>query len=67
MPMLWTVENTDEFREWFAELDNGEQVDVRAVIGLLEEQGPQLPHPYSSGIEGSKTQAHARASYSIRR
>ena len=24
------------------------------MIGLLEELGPQLRHPYSSGIEGSK-------------
>lgn len=31
-----------------------EQIDVDAVVGLLEERGPQLDYPYSSGIEGSK-------------
>jgi hypothetical protein len=50
--MPWAVESTDEFGEWFAELKDGEQVDVRAAVGLLEEQGPRLPFPYSSGLEG---------------
>jgi hypothetical protein len=28
--------------------------DFTAVVTLLTEHGPQLPYPYSSGIEGSK-------------
>lgn len=52
--MPWVVESTDEFREWFAGLNDREQVDVRAMIGLLEERGPRLPFPYSSGVEGSR-------------
>ncbi len=52
--MPWVVESTDEFGAWFAELNDSEQVDVRASVGLLEDEGPQLPFPYSSGVEGSK-------------
>jgi hypothetical protein len=52
--MAWVVENTDEFGEWFAELDDGEHIDVRASIGLLEDSGPRLPFPYSSGVKSSR-------------
>jgi hypothetical protein len=52
--MPWAVESTDEFGEWFAELDDGDQVDVRATIGLLEDLGPRLPFPYSSDVRGSR-------------
>jgi hypothetical protein len=52
--MPWAVEHTSEFGEWFVGLDDGEQVDVRATIGLLEERGPRLPFPYSSGVQGSR-------------
>jgi hypothetical protein len=38
--MSWSVEYTDEFGEWYAT--------------LVEAKGPQLPFPYSSGIEGSR-------------
>jgi hypothetical protein len=34
--------------------DRGQQEDFTAVVTLLMEHGPQLPFPYSSGIEGSK-------------
>jgi hypothetical protein len=48
------VEFTDEFGEWWDSLTEGEQIDVAAVITLLEKKGPQLPYPHSSGIKGSK-------------
>jgi hypothetical protein len=35
------------------------QDDIDRVVGLLEARGPQLPFPYSSGIEGSR-HAHMR-------
>ncbi len=57
--MEWEVEYTDEFGGWWASLTEAEQEDVAAVVELLEEKGPQLPHPYSSGINGSK-HAHMR-------
>jgi hypothetical protein len=52
--MEWEAEYTGEFEEWWKTLTEGEQEDVSAVVGLLEEKGPFLPFPYSSDIEGSK-------------
>jgi len=31
-----------------------EQDDIAAYVKLLEEKGPSLPFPYSSGVEGSR-------------
>src|SRR5579859_3438595 len=35
-------------------LDADEQESVARVVRLLEERGPTLPYPYSSGVETSK-------------
>jgi hypothetical protein len=51
---MWEVETVDDFDKWWKTLTEQEQDDVTAVVELLEEKGPHLPHPYSSGIEGSK-------------
>jgi len=50
----WEVEYTDEFGAWWDGLTNAEQESVDASVRLLEERGPQLPHPHSSGIGRSK-------------
>lgn len=52
--MEWDVEFTDVFEEWWNGLDEAEQEDVAACVGLLEQKGPSLPHPYSSGIKASR-------------
>jgi len=52
--MEWVVEVTDKFTAWWDDLTEAEQVDVAAVVELLENRGPQLPYPHSSGIHGSK-------------
>ncbi len=53
--MVYQVEFTDEFRVWFEdELSPSEQEDVTRVVEMLEQAGPMLPFPYSSGIAGSK-------------
>lgn len=52
--MEWEVEYTDEFELWWGALDESEQVDIDAIVLLLESRGPQLPFPYSSGINVSK-------------
>jgi len=57
--MAWNVEYTDEFGGWYNALNEAQQDDVAAVGLLLTEQGPQLPFPYSTGIQGSK-HAHMR-------
>ncbi len=46
-----------EFGAWWATLGDGAQEDIAAVVSQLEARGPQLPFPYSSGINGSR---HAR-------
>ena len=51
--MAWEVEVTDEFEEWFtADLDGAERTSIAAGVDLLEELGPALPFPYSSGVFG---------------
>ena len=39
---------------WYDALSESEQLSVARVVDLLEEHGPSLAFPYSSGIEGSK-------------
>ena len=52
--MEWEIEYTDEFGAWWDSLTESEQEDVAAAVELLEQKGPQLPYPFSSGISGSK-------------
>ena len=52
--MKWDVEYTDEFEEWWDSLSEGEQEDISASVQLLEDRGPNLRFPHSSGISGSK-------------
>jgi hypothetical protein len=56
---MWEVEYTNEFEEWWKTLNEDEQIDISASVGLLEECGPNLRHPHSSGINGSEY-AHMR-------
>ncbi len=51
---MWEVGHTQAFEEWWNELSEQEQDDVTASVELLEEMGPKLPSPYSSGIKGSR-------------
>ncbi|MEX0959567.1 MAG: type II toxin-antitoxin system RelE/ParE family toxin [Burkholderiales bacterium] len=55
--MTWEIEYTDTFESWWGKLDEAEQESIGACVGLLEELGPDLRLPHSSGIEGS---AHGR-------
>ena len=52
--MSWDVEYTDEFEAWWGGLSEQEQVSLAASVELLEERGPSLGHPHSSGIHGSR-------------
>ena len=52
--MMWEVEYTDEFEEWWMTLCEDEQIEIDAHVGLLEEKGPNLPFPYSSNISSSR-------------
>lgn len=55
--MKWEVEYTDEFEAWWIGLTEEGQEDVAASVELLEEMGPRLPYPHSSGIQGSRHSA----------
>ena len=43
---------TAEFAAWYEGLSLSEQNSVGRVVGLLEERGPTLEFPFSSGIKG---------------
>ncbi len=47
-------EYTDEFGTWWQELSDGQQDAVAVKVGLLEDYGPNLPHPHSSDIRTSR-------------
>jgi hypothetical protein len=51
--MAWEVEYTDTFGEWWDSLNLEEQKSVAHVVGLLEEQGPNLKRPYADVVQGS--------------
>ena len=52
--MVTEVVGSDEFVEWFESLDEGDTDAVARVVDMLELQGPTLPFPYSSAINGSR-------------
>lgn len=52
MPIV--VEHTDEFEVWWEDLTEAQQEDITAIVDLLEEQGPRLPFPHSSGVKKSR-------------
>ncbi|MEX3958262.1 type II toxin-antitoxin system RelE/ParE family toxin [Trinickia sp. EG282A] len=52
--MTWDVEYTDHFGAWWDELVEAEQESIAASVRLLENYGPNLRHPYSSGINSSR-------------
>jgi hypothetical protein len=52
--VAWQVEFTDEFEAWWNKLDETEQIKIDATVRLLEEYGPDLPYPMSSGVNGSR-------------
>lgn len=57
--MEWSVEYTDEFGDWWDTLAEAAQIRIDAHVRKLEQRGPNLPFPYSSGINGSR-HAHMR-------
>jgi hypothetical protein len=55
----WEVEFTAEFGQWWDGLSSGEQKSVDFTVTLLQEVGPTLRMPHSSGI-GASRHAHMR-------
>lgn len=54
--MVFDVEYTHEFKEWWSTLDEATQDDIDVAVELLQEKGPTLRSPYSSAINGSRHQ-----------
>lgn len=50
----WEVEYTDELGVWWGSLTESEQESVDVSVRLLEEKGPNLGFPHTSGIGGSR-------------
>jgi len=50
----WDVEVTDQFIAWWDELPSLDQRSISARIELLEERGPNLGFPHTSGIQSSR-------------
>ena len=55
--VAWEVEVTDEFKTWWNGLAETEQISIDRAVLLLEEHGPNLPFPYSSGVSSSRHSA----------
>lgn len=45
---------TDEFEEWFENLDESDQDAVYKKVGLLEAQGTALGRPHTGSLDGTK-------------
>ena len=54
MASEWEVEYTDELGEWWVDLTEAEQESIDSSVRLLEQKGPNLGFPHTSGIEGSR-------------
>ncbi|WP_435007126.1 type II toxin-antitoxin system RelE/ParE family toxin [Tundrisphaera lichenicola] len=51
--MPWEILAIDEFAECFETLQESEQIEIAANVGVLREIGPRLGRPRVDGIKGS--------------
>lgn len=54
MALRWEVEYTNELGAWWSVLTEAEQESVDASVRLLEQRGPHLGFPHTSGVERSR-------------
>jgi len=52
--VAWEVEFSDEFGRWWDSLTAVEQKSVDFSVGLLQQAGPTLRMPHSSGVQTSR-------------
>jgi hypothetical protein len=52
--MMWHVATTDEFDQWFADLDEDGQAELIAKVELLKLLGPKLARPHADTLKGSR-------------
>jgi len=48
--MTWEILYTGEYEGWFLDLTDEEQVDVLAMVEVLEMTGPNLGRPYADTL-----------------
>lgn len=51
---MWDVTTTDDFNEWFTELDDAAQIEVIAKVTLLKQLGPRLSRPHADTLNASR-------------
>src|SRR5947207_868166 len=51
---MWQVATTDEFDDWFADLDEDAQAELIAKVELLKLLGPKLGRPHADTLNGSE-------------
>lgn len=51
---MWEVEYTDEFGQWWDQLDEDEQESVFVSVELLRQLGPNLARPHVDTLKGSR-------------
>lgn len=51
---MWEVEYTDEFGDWWDQLDPDEQESIAASVELLRQLGPHLPRPHADTLKRSR-------------
>ena len=52
--MVWEVEGTREFEEWYASLEADDQDAINESIERLEESGPVLGRPHADRVHQSR-------------
>ncbi len=52
--MSWEIFVTNDFEEWFFQLTEPEQIDVMAMVEVLEIAGPNLSRPYADTLKATK-------------
>lgn len=50
---MWSIEGTDEFRDWYWSRSDDQRRAVAARIDMLEASGPALGRPVVAEIDGS--------------
>lgn len=52
--MAWEIWVSDVYEAWFLDLSTAEQIDVQAMVDVLEIKGPQLGRPRADTIKGTR-------------
>jgi hypothetical protein len=52
--LMWNVEMTDEFFDWWSSLSRRDQNSLQTGIELLESDGPSVGRPHADTVKGSR-------------